>query len=120
MYTHKDVGQKLYKIVVGLLILGLVAGLSGCGGSALLGKWKAANAQNGDTIEFFQDGTVLSTSMIGLQISGTYKIVDNTHLRIEMGGLFGLAGAQVYEYSIAGDQLTMTLMGVKMAYQRVK
>lgn len=120
MKPQFEKNQFIRQMSLVILALLLTLSVAGCGSGALVGKWKTANAQNGDTLEFFQDGTVISTSVIGLQISGTYKIVDSSHLRIEMGGLFGLAGAQVYEYSIAGDRLNMSIMGFKSEYQRVR
>ena len=106
----KSIGKIL---LVWILILAL--SVAGCGlTKSIVGEWK--NETLGISIQFFKDGTVIS----GI-ISGTYTQPDKTHLKIEMQGLLGLAGAQIFEYAIEGDQLILTDgFGNKTVWNRVK
>jgi hypothetical protein len=85
---------------------------------ALLGKWQ--NIGHKETVEFFKDGTVNFLSD-GSPMEGDYKIVDDTHMRLHLGGFGGLAGPMVWKFAVSGDQLTLTLPDGKVAmYRRVQ
>jgi hypothetical protein len=83
----------------------------------LVGTWQ--NEQSGDTLVFFKDGTISMTSL-GMSVTGSYQILDDTNLKISISGLFGLGGAQIYGYSVSGKTLTLTIYGVATTYTNVK
>ncbi len=68
----------------------------------LVGTWQD---QQGGTITFYDDGTVVTQSGL-LIISGYYEVIDNKQLRIENRGLFAIAGPQVYRFEISGKKMT--------------
>ena len=82
--------------------------------SPLVGTWQlvqAADSVNTDAVsetwEFHEDGTyVQSTKDISfntVSVDGTYKILDETHLEIDVPDK-----NQAYTYSISGKELTLT------------
>jgi len=84
--------------------------------SALIGKWQA---EDGSTMEFLRDGTVMTKAMI--TITGKYSILDNMRIKVEYQGLLGLVGPQIFEIKVRGGQLTLTdSNGVVAVYTAVK
>lgn len=106
-------------LVMGALALCVVLlACAACSGkAALTGKWQASD---GSTIEFFSDGTV---SMGGglLPITGDYTVLNRETLRMDLGGLWGLAGPQTYQYRISGRELTLVSpLGVETTLTKIK
>jgi hypothetical protein len=86
---------------------------------ALLGKWQ--NIGHKETIEFFKDGSVNFLSDDHSPMGGDYKIIDDSHVRMSLGGFAGLAGPTVWKFSVSRDQLTLTLPdGTVALYRKVK
>ena len=72
-------------------------------GAAILGKWQA---EDGSILEFFKEGTVTMAGGL-IPVTGRYTIVNNKTLRLDLGGLWGLAGPQMFEYRVSGKYLTL-------------
>jgi len=83
----------------------------------LVGKWQ--DQQSGETLEFFKDGTVSMTTL-GMSLTGSYTVLDAKNLKINISGLFGIGGAQIYEYSVSGNTLTLTFSGIAEQFTKVK
>jgi hypothetical protein len=83
----------------------------------LLGKWKR-QAQGGDTIEFFDDGTVnLYSAVERVAYPGSYRILDKDHLEITMKK----GGTLTWGYAVTKGDLTLTTpTGVDMKYKRTR
>lgn len=83
----------------------------------LLGKWKR-QAQGGDTIEFFDDGTVnLYSAVERVAYPGIYRILDKDHLEITMKK----GGTLTWGYAVTKGDLTLTTpTGVDMKYKRTR
>ena len=86
----------------GLLLLLLI----GCAGrSPLVAKWKRTN---GNTIEFFKDGTFSlyeKNTIMSSSTAGTWKEVDSNAISISgNAGIFGTQSAVVH-WSVEGDIL---------------
>lgn len=96
----------------------LALALSACSSPkrAIVGQWEQTGG--GETIEFFKEGTVVSTSF-AIRSTGDYDWVDDSHIRINMTGLFGLGGSQVFLVSISGDTLELSMSGVTYTYSRL-
>jgi len=103
-------------LLVWVLVISMLV-LSACSGTgAIVGTWKDSLGQ---TMTFFKDGTVTTGGLLAM--TGTYTFPDNTHLKIEFQGLGALVGAQVYEYKVSGNTLTLsTSIGVQTVYTKVK
>ncbi|MGC9001331.1 hypothetical protein, partial [Caldisericum sp.] len=65
--------------------------------------------------EFLEDGTLIVGGEAGGAAS-SYKILDQT--RVELGD--SSAGNMVFEFSISGDELTLTSGGLFLKLKRVK
>lgn len=99
--NHRNIKNRLVLLAFVVIIIFL---LTGCGTkNDLVGTWIG---EEGDTIEFFEDGTIMVNDRF-FSASGSYSIVDNNRVRIEMDGLWGIAGAQVFQYSVSGNQLNL-------------
>ena len=96
-------GRKFFKKYSYILIFMAVTILMfGCGTqNNLLGTWESAD---GEVLEFFEDGTLIITDKF-LTASGKYNIIEDNRVRIELDGLWGIAGAQVISYEVSGNQL---------------
>lgn len=94
---------KFLKLVSVIFILMVVTVLVfGCGTqNNLLGTWEG---EDGEVLEFFKDGTLIITDKF-ISASGNYSIIENNRVRIELDGLWGIAGAQVINYEVSGNQL---------------
>jgi hypothetical protein len=101
-----------------LITIVLALALSACSSPkrAIVGQWEQSGG--GETIEFFKDGTVVSTSF-GVRSTGDYAWVDDSHIRINMTGLFGLGGSQVFLVNISSDTLELAMSGVTYTYSRL-
>jgi hypothetical protein len=77
--------------------------LASCGNDpkvAIIGKW---SEPQGMSYEFFPDGTVRSAISVG-----KFSFPDQTHIKMEFGGLEAFGGPQLWGYSIKGDSLSLT------------
>ena len=83
----------------------------------LLGKWKR-QAQGGDTIEFFDDGTVnLYSAVERVAYPGSYRVLDKDQLEITMKK----GGTLTWGYAVTKGDLTLTTpTGVDMKYKRTR
>jgi hypothetical protein len=83
----------------------------------LLGKWRR-QAQGGDTIEFFDDGTVnLHSAVERVDYPGSYRIIDKDQIEITMKK----GSALTWGYAVTKGDLTLTTpTGVDMKYKRTR
>jgi len=83
----------------------------------LVGKWRR-QAQGGDTIEFFDDGTVILYSAVErIDYPGSYRILDKDQLEISMKK----GGTLTWGYAVTKGDLTLTApTGVDMKYKRTR
>ncbi|HSD94256.1 MAG TPA: hypothetical protein VLA94_02420 [Syntrophales bacterium] len=81
----------------------------------LLGKWRR---QEGDTIEFMEDGTVtLYSAVERIAYPGSYRILDKEQLEITMKK----GGTLTWGYAVTKGDLTLTApTGVGMKYKRYR
>lgn len=70
----------------------------------ILGKWESANE---DVIEFYNSGELIQTTILDLNVSGTYRIIDNENIEIEYRGIGNLLGPQILKYKLDFDELTI-------------
>jgi len=68
----------------------------------IVGKWKATKGK--EVLEFFSDGTVSTSGRDG-NFAGKFSFPDESHIKLEMGGLAALAGPMVGSYSVSSDTL---------------
>jgi len=109
--------NRLGLLVSVILILVVLLTVSACGGSRreIIGKWQEVDGRM--TFEFFKEGTVVHVGYLGsnpLTLTGSYKFIDDTHIRMDFEGIFG--GANVYEFHISGDRMTLDYI----EYTRIK
>lgn len=98
------------------LFLGLAAGLSGCG-EQVEGSW--VQQREGWRLEFFDTGDV-SLSQGPLKFAGTWQVIDNGKMKIELTGLASLAGAQICLYAFEKGNLLLAECGLKGRYDRAE
>lgn len=86
--------------------------------NVIVGKWHEIDGT--ETIEFFKDGTVSVVDM-GMPMGGNYKFIDDTRLRLELGGLGALVGPVVVKVSVSRNELILTMPdGKVLKYRRAK
>lgn len=76
------------------------------GKKTVVGKWEGDNTN--ETVEFFKDGT-LAMQAENRIINGKYTILDESRLKLELGGFGALAGPAIVKYEFSGDYLILTL-----------
>lgn len=77
----------------------------------IIGKWDRYDPKHKgkETMEFFKDGTVsLFHESFGFPGTGDYKLIDNNHVKVNLGGLWSLVGPIVCKVSISANKLTLT------------
>lgn len=114
--------MKANKVLYIVILMAVILGLTGCSGrSKLLGKWEST-AENRETLEFLRDGSlVVSSPSVGLGITGSYKVIDNSHIKVQMAGLFDFIGDQVLSYKVDKENLTIEWGGgVVGLYKKVE
>ncbi|MFQ5985323.1 MAG: hypothetical protein ACE5LL_07400 [Alphaproteobacteria bacterium] len=85
------------------ILLFLALTLVSCSESPnFIGQWKVVN--DVDTLEFFKDGTVVIESPLA-KISGSYEIIDDSTLKIELKGLFGFAGPMICKFNFRQNEV---------------
>lgn len=72
----------------------------------VVGKWQGDNVN--ETVEFFKDGTIAMQAESRM-INGKYTILDESRLKMELGGFGALGGPAIVKYEFSGDYLTLTL-----------
>jgi len=103
-------------IVLGVLIL---VGLTGCGKKgekSIIGKWQEVGNEK-STMEFFKDGTIIVNDGI-MTLTGNYNFIDESRVRIELGGIGELFGAIVAEISSSKDEIVLTTPDEKVERYR--
>ena len=90
-------GKAVSVFVAMLLLLGITAAITGCGKSALIGKWEEEGKPDGETLEFFKDGTV---DFDGLTVK--WKVKKGRLM------LSFLDMTQIINYEISGSTLTLS------------
>jgi len=85
-------------IITMLLLLGIIAAITGCGGrSALIGRWEEEGKPDGETLEFFKDGTA---DLDGMPVEWQAK---KGRLTVSAFGM-----SQIINYEISGSTLTLS------------
>lgn len=85
---------------------------------SLVGRWEQIGGT--EKMEFIAGGA-LSMFAQGISVSGKYSFIDDNHLKLELDGLFALAGAQTLTFSISSGELSLTdAKGAVSKYRRVK
>lgn len=105
-------------LVITLVISMSMMSFRGCttDNNPLIGVWWD---QLGISTQFFSDGTVTSGGI--LSITGNYSFPDSNHLKIELSGLWGLAGDQIYEFTIDESELYLkTTYGIEIHLSKNK
>lgn len=97
-------GKLPQRIIVSLTLILAVLILVACSSKTdITGTWRDAN---GNLLQFYKDGTVTSSSAV-VSLNGVYTFPDNKHIKIEIQGLLGLAGPQIYEYKFVNGKLIL-------------
>jgi hypothetical protein len=90
--------------------------LAGCGASdRIIGRWQDVD---GVQYKFYKDGTITIDSFC-LKFTGDYEFIDTDTIRIDMGGLLGLAGPTVMRVEFTGDQLILSDGGAEIILEKV-
>ena len=85
---------------------------------AIIGTWQQIDVADGETLQFFVDGT-MSTTKYGQSFGCDYTFIDKSQVKLDcLGGLLGY----VYEVAVSQDTLVMTdtESGEVYRYQRVQ
>lgn len=115
MHKHRK-AQLLTRLLLVSLVLIMV--ISACGGGLkndIVGVWRLSSDE---TWQFFRDGTVSVTNTL-FPMSGTYKVVDDTHIQLEFRALAAFFGPQIVTVNIDGNQLQLSSPDFgKMSFSR--
>jgi hypothetical protein len=79
----------------------------------MVGKWQ--DLDQGMAMEFFKEGTLVVLEHKETS-TGTYTVLDKDRLKIEMPG----ETAQVVEFALDGDTMTITTRGKTLTLLRAK
>jgi len=90
-------GKALSAIISMLLLVGIIAAITGCGRSALIGKWEEEGKPDGEALEFFKDGTA---DLDGMPVEWNVK---KGRLTVSAFGM-----SQTINYEISGSTLTLS------------
>ena len=89
--------------------------------TGLVGKWRDTNTNQ--TIEFFKDSRLVFVDGQYI-ISGTYKLIGNEYIQVELEGLAGafaaMSAAETWKYQISGDTLNIVAAGKTATLKRVR
>ena len=114
--------KKVLKLA-GLVLMAvvIVAISAGCAKPSIVGYWQSNN--NLDTyLEFTQEGTLIVDEGNNV-FTGTYEIVSDNYLKMEMSGLAGLLLAFIgdtVKYEVTDTELTLTKNNNSKTFKRVK
>lgn len=112
-------GRKMKKLISIFAIVVLVFIISGCGSKQdpLVGKW-VEDAESGEVLELFSDGTGILTTSEGSAYSLTSWIAENGRLKITsqmpLVGEYTVA----FDYELNGKVLTVIIEGESTTYQK--
>jgi len=90
-------------IILGMTLF-LFGMMSGCGKDeekSIIGNW--VEREDAQTIEFFKDGTIIIINNSGDRVVGSYKLLDGSRIRIDLGGFIG---SDIAEISSSRDEIT--------------
>ena len=90
-------GKAVSAIISILLLLGIIAVITGCGRSALIGRWEEEGKPDGEALEFFKDGTA---DLDGMPVEWQAK---KGRLTVSAFGM-----SQIINYEISGSTLTLS------------
>ena len=105
-----------------VLLSASLAVFSGCDSlttPSLVGKWQA---DGGNTLEFFPDGTLQDVAALNTS-DGTYVVLDGNRLKTEIEGVLWGTNVNTWTYQIDGDVLTLTSeggVGITMKFKRIR
>jgi len=113
----------LLRLLIVLVMMSIVAALTGCGGkSPLVGRWESPAGQYGSfTMEFFSNGSVrLSPPEVAMREGATPTnatwTTDGNRLSISVGD-----SSTVATFKISGSTLTITDEGGEVTtYKKIK
>ncbi len=74
------------------------------------GSW---SDEQGSVFTFYKDGTMTIKTDL-LTASGTYEFIEKDKMKLEMDGLFALAGSMVYDVDISGKHMELGMDGDSM------
>lgn len=103
------------KMLVGMMAaLWLMLLLTACGSvqDQLLGKWEGDFGPAKAGLEFFKDGTIITS---GVPVTGKYSWLDDNRIKMEWLGV-----PLVFNVAFKDDVLTITGNGVNLNLKRVK
>ena len=95
-----------------------ITGLAACEKSPedkIVGTWYESDGS--ETMEFFKDGTIRIVDD-GDTMSGSYSVLNESTLKLELGGLGALVGPMLVDYAFDGDDLILTYEGDSSFYSR--
>lgn len=82
----------------------------------IIGKWQETGGS--EIAEFFKDGTVIFQEGSASQI-GRFSFLDENRIKLEVGGMAGLAGPLIFGVSVARSELVITTPdGKSTSYSR--
>jgi thioredoxin-related protein len=103
--------NSLHSLIATLILLEIL--VSGCISNpisistpqdAIIGKWIE---EDGSTTEFLKEGTIILSEK-EIPMAGNYRFIDDTRIRIEIGGLGALAGPMIFEIvSVSNNELVI-------------
>jgi hypothetical protein len=99
-------------VIAGLLLLALLGtSCSGTQGQNISGKWVPDTTQNSpkysslslvNSLEFLKDGTFIVSAELGINGSGRYTFIDETHISFQSP-----SGSNTYVFTLSGDKLSL-------------
>lgn len=108
------------------VIITVMLSATGCSpANAILGRWEKSVSDQTlkfdfAGLEFFNDGTVIATTLQIISFAGTYKFTDDSHIQVEWDGLGKALGVQLYGVKITGDRMILTYQGIAVEFKKSK
>jgi type IV pilus assembly protein PilA len=103
-FGEKNMKKTTQIVTLGVVLL-LITGCSPDLSESILGSWKDVSSD--EYIEFFEDGTLTIQADRGPG-SGTYTLLEDQRIIVELGGLYALAGPLIMRVNVEDDVLTFT------------
>jgi hypothetical protein len=110
--------MKVFPAILLFLIAIIVSSCSKRPEDQIVGNWDEAGGSG--YWDFHQDGTV-ELRAEGKGLSGHYAFINDSKIKLQLGGTGSALGPQVYDFTLAGD--TMTWQGIdgrKTEFTRAK
>lgn len=113
---NKKVSFSFSFLIVFMAFVLILASCASVARVSILGNWKS---ENNDFIKFYNSGEVIQSTVLGINTSGYFRIIDDDKLAIEYQGITGLLGPQIMVYKLSINELIVTypLIG-KVIYTR--